>query len=254
LRHIGRENFNNGSNDEEFGKMMTFCTIPKSRASIDTLQTQGRTFANWQGLPIAKQILVLTEKEIKTSPQGTPLLDDAFAKISEMASFDLIVYSNSDILFTAELVATSLQVSERLADFLMVGRRTDLSSLLIPSRYTDRALTDIASRRGMLHSPAGIDYFVFRKRMIQPIHMLPFAVGRPAWDNWFIARCLELGYPVVDATSRVLAVHQGHDFTHIPGGWGECRRGVEAQENIRLAGNKLATISNATIKVEDLLR
>ena len=39
-------------------------------------------------------------------------------------------------------------------------------------------------RQGKRHPPTGSDYFIDPRRMIQ--EMPPFAVGRPAWDNWLI--------------------------------------------------------------------
>lgn len=233
--------------------MITFFTVPKPwRGHIMLIQDMA--LCNWNALPCNKQVLTY-ETGVKTTTQGTPLLDDVFAKASEKADYDVMMYSNADMLYMPSLVEVIKKVSGCFTKFLMVGQRTDVPSFILDFRKPDWDiyLKMKAQIRGTLHPPSGIDYFVFKRDMVSEIQMLPFAVGRPAWDNWLIARCLELGYPVVDATKHILAMHQNHDFSHLRRGRWESRHGIEAQENRRLAGDKLATIENATHRLEDLL-
>ena len=53
---------------------------------------------------------------------------------------------------------------------------------------------------------------------------------------------------VLDATQAILAVHQRHDYGHVPGGFEEAHFGVEADRNLELAGGKrrLYTIHDAS--------
>ena len=232
--------------------MITFFTVPKPwRGHIMLIQDMA--LCNWKALPCDKQILTY-ETGGKTTAQGTPFLDDVFAKAAAEADYDVMMYSNADMLYMPSLVEAIKKVSVCFPKFLMVGQRTDVPSFILDFRKPDWDiyLKTKAQIRGTLHPPSGIDYFVFKRDMVSEIQMPSFAVGRPAWDNWMIARCLELGWPVVDATKGVLAVHQNHDFAHLRGGHHESRHGIEAQENRRLAGNKLKTIEDATHCLEDL--
>src|SRR5205807_4228589 len=104
----------------------------------------------------------------------------------------------------------------------------------------------LVAAEGFLAPPVYIDYFVFARD--SPLTHLPrFAVGRPRWDNWMIFRARELGIPVVDATRCVQAVHQIHDYSHIPGGSGELWYGPEAEANAELAGKTpLMSLHHAT--------
>ncbi|MCK4268366.1 MAG: hypothetical protein KAX16_06005, partial [Actinomycetia bacterium] len=66
----------------------------------------------------------------------------------------------------------------------------------------------------------------------------PFAVGRPAWDNWVIYHARSLGVPVIDATKIVTPVHQNHDYGHVPSGTGSAWEGPEADRNRSLLVNQ----------------
>ena len=54
--------------------------------------------------------------------------------------------------------------------------------------------------------------------------------------------------PVVDATRAVVAVHQRHDYAHVPGGFEEAHFGGEALRNEELAGGggRIYTIFDAS--------
>jgi hypothetical protein len=45
-----------------------------------------------------------------------------------------------------------------------------------------------------------------------------FAIGRAGWDNWIIYHARRQGWPVVDGTPSITAIHQDHDYSHLPGG------------------------------------
>jgi hypothetical protein len=51
-------------------------------------------------------------------------------------------------------------------------------------------------------------------------------------------RARERGRPVVDVTRSIVAVHQSHDYSHIPGGLEEAYYGAEARYNEQLAGGR----------------
>ncbi len=69
-------------------------------------------------------------------------------------------------------------------------------------------------RRGELFSPWGIDYFVFPHHLYT--EMPDFTIGRVAWDNWMIYCAHTTFGMAIDASMDVLAVHQNHDYNHLP--------------------------------------
>ena len=77
--------------------------------------------------------------------------------------------------------------------------------------------------------------------------MPAFVIGRARFDNWLVWRGRESGI-VVDASRAVVAVHQRHDYGHMPGGLAEAHFGAEAERNLELAGGKhrLYTIHDAS--------
>jgi hypothetical protein len=60
--------------------------------------------------------------------------------------------------------------------------------------------------------------------------LLPaFTVGRPRWDSWFVYHARRLNIPVIDASRVVTAIHQNHDYSHIPKKDSDLSEGSEAQ-------------------------
>jgi hypothetical protein len=88
-------------------------------------------------------------------------------------------------------------------------------------------------QRGVLHAPAGSDYFIFPRPLFA--EMPDFAIGRAGWDNWMIYQALRQGWPVVDATPSIRIVHQNHDYSHLPGGKPHYDQ-PESQHNMALGG------------------
>jgi hypothetical protein len=94
---------------------------------------------------------------------------------------------------------------------------------------------------------ACVDYMVFSAASTLT-NLPPFAVGRPYWDDWFVERALRCGIPVIDASSVVLALHQNHDYSHVPQARGSAWEGPEMDVNRDLAFSQggQATIEDAT--------
>jgi hypothetical protein len=177
--------------------------------------------------------------EIDRNEYGTPLLNSAFLTAARMARNPLLCYVNGDIMFTDELTRAAALIRKR--NFLMVGRRWNVD-ITEPWDFSDpgwrKKLVAFARDRGVLFGADAIDYFVFprhSKLTIQP----PFAVGRIVWDNYLLFRCRQLGYPLIDATAVLTAVHQNHDYAHLPNGNPAIFGGPEADANVKLLGDKL---------------
>ncbi|MDP2877042.1 MAG: hypothetical protein Q8O00_12720, partial [Holophaga sp.] len=104
---------------------------------------------------------------------------------------------------------------------------------------------DVA-QRGKFYSPWGIDYFVFPRHLYTQVPN--FTIGRPAWDNWMVYQAKAEGRPVVDLSPMLAAVHQNHDFNHLPGGEATYRNGSESLANRQMAGGyfHLLNLEDAT--------
>ncbi len=176
-------------------------------------------------------------QDIAINDYGTPLLDDAFNRVQQIARNRFICYANADIIFFSDLMSalTLLPMSQ----FLMVGQRWDID-IIAPIDFDkpdwEQRFKIHLAHHGKLQRIDYIDYFVFPKNTIGDLPK--FAVGRPGWDNWMIYSARRLQIPVVDATQFVTAAHQNHDYTHIPEGTGALWEGPEADRNRALAGGK----------------
>ena len=92
-----------------------------------------------------------------------------------------------------------------------------------------------------------LDYFVLPRDTSLIDDLPPFAVGRPMWDNWLVREARVRRMPVIDGTSCITAVHQRHDYSHVPGGVGRSWEGPEAARNTELfGGGSIFGIRDAT--------
>lgn len=179
---------------------------------------------------------------------GTPLLDSAFRTAVGAAKYPTLAYINSDIILTPEFVPALGRIP--FDGFLAVGRRTDLD---VRERIDFTGdwlgpLTEKASATGRLMHPYGSDYFVFPSS--STLTELPrFAVGRPGWDNWFMARARELSLPVVDLTTSCLVIHQNHGYGHVAGARGPMWEGPEGDRNRAMAGTAYGSILDADYRL-----
>lgn len=194
-------------------------------------------FGNEDGMAEAAAEFGVTHvPNIQKNEYGTPLLDFVFESAQQMASHNLVCYVNADIILLNDLLSSIQQI--QINKFLMVGQRWDLNLDKVwnfEDNKWEEHLRNYIDTHGVLHPPVGSDYFVFPKGALGTLP--PFAVGRPGWDNWMIYRARKLGIPVIDASPMVTAIHQNHDYGHVPDGTGRAYEGSEANQNRDLIGN-----------------
>lgn len=231
--------------------MITIFTIPKPFAGRTSV-IQRNALRSWVRLDVGAEVIAFAEGpevarpiealgvhavgDIALTDLGTPLVSDAFDKACLLAKNDILCYSNCDIIFTPELAQAAAEARKRFHSYVLVGQRTDLE-IEADIDFADgweRNVREQALRKGRLHPPQGIDYFVFSRDVWRGGP--PFAVGRPLWDNWFIYDCRSRRIPVIDASDAVLAVHQTHGYEHVPSGERGTYEGPEAAHNRALAG------------------
>jgi hypothetical protein len=240
--------------------VLTIFTLPKA-FSGHTGVIQRNALRNWRALGPGFEILMCGEEEglaacaaeiggvhlpnIEKNEFGTPMLSSAFLVAQQRAHHSLLMYVNSDIMFMPDLLtAIPALPTDR---FLASGRRWDLD-VDTPRDFTAPdwpiRLGEEIRRSGVLHSPSGMDYFLFPRGSIT----LPeFAVGRPGWDSWLVYDKRSRRVPVIDCTSSITVVHQNHDYSHSKFGGAAAVLGPEYTRNVRVAGgySRMMTLRDA---------
>jgi hypothetical protein len=195
-------------------------------------------FGNEEGTAeVAKEFGARHVSEVACNEYGTPLLSDVFEKAEQSTKYGLLCYVNCDIVLGSEFMRAVGKVSRWTQRFLMVGEcwNLDLAEPLAFDRpMWEESLKTLVRQRGKPRGPRAIDYFVFPRGLYQQLP--PFGLGRARFDNWLIWKARQLGAVVVDATPVVMAVHQNHDYSHVPGGLQYVYYGEEAIRNEKLAG------------------
>lgn len=234
--------------------MTTFFTIPKPFIGhINTIQRNAIKswlqlepkceiilFGDETGISdVASELAIVQIPEIDKNECGTPLLDCAFQKAQEIATSEDICYINTDII-----LLSSFSKAKRYNNFnkyLIIGQRIDLDIFDEIHFDTDRMwetrLLNNIRHEGNFHGFWGIDYFIFPKGLLKSLP--PFAVGRAGWDNWMIYHVKkELNVPVIDASKIIVAIHQNHDYSHVPLQKGRKYEGFESDRNFAYIGRK----------------
>lgn len=184
--------------------------------------------------------------DIELSAKGTPLVNSIFSRAQKVAKNSILAYVNSDIVLMGDFLDTLDIVSSVFHhQFMIIGQRWDLwvdDYIDFSNVLWEHELRKKVEKIGKLHPQCGIDYFVFEKGF--GMDMPPFNLGRTCWDNWIVSHALRIGLDVVDATEKVFAVHQNHDYSHT-GGEKKARKGDEAIINRRLLRKNIAFIQEA---------
>lgn len=207
--------------------MITFFTIPKPFVGHTGI-IQRNALQSWRAIPGVEIIIFGNEEgssdaskevgakqfnQISLSPYGTPYLDEVFQTVQRHAENKYLCYVNADILLYPDIITALESVPFRR--FLMTGRRA-----------------------GIAEDFPGMDYFLFPKGMLTEFP--PFIVGRRGWDNWLVYHCRKRGIPIIDASGYITAVHQNHDYNHIPekrgNRWEKC---PESDYNLSLVNNRI---------------
>jgi len=228
---------------------LTIFTIPKPfRGHSGVIQRNA--IESWRRLPGRPQVVICGDepgaceiaaefnlthvRNVARNEYRTPFLHSTLEHVRRIATGDLLCYVNADIILMDDF-ATALE-SISFERFMMVGRRWDFD-LNEPWDFDSpdwqQRLRECVRLKGQQHSAWGIDYFVFPRTGVID-RMPPFVVGRPGWDNWMIFHARKMRVPVIDASACVQAVHQNHDYQHVPMRTGERWVGPEAERQVQL--------------------
>ena len=183
----------------------------------------------------AEELGIIHIPEVKKNEYGTPLISDIFEKAQNLAKNRILAYVNADIILMEDFLEAVSRIN--FEKFLMVGRRLDVGikeRINFQDANWPKIIKEKVQKEGVLHGPAGIDYFIFPKGLLRNIP--PFALGRTIWDNWLLYRAWISGIPLIDASPVIKVIHQNHR-AHIPQGQNNnVWKGPEAKINQKLAG------------------
>lgn len=234
--------------------MITIFTIPKPfEGHAATIQTNA--IKSWIRLKPSCEVILCGDekgiadfainndlmhlKGIECNEYGTPFLHSAFSNVSQIANYPTLCFVNSDIIFLNDLIQSVQNVF--LPKYLMLGRRLNVDinqKIDFDAPNWSDELKNLSKSTGEYGESYYIDYFVFpNKTGLEKLP--PFLVGRPRWDNWFVFNAIRKKIPVIDATKKITAIHQNHDYNHIPQKSGILWQGPEAEYNFNIAKKEL---------------
>lgn len=246
---------------------LTIFTAPKPFTNPHINIIQRNAIQSWVEMGSRVEVMVIGREEglveaaadlgvqhlqdVANNEQGTPLVSSIFELARQNSSSPLLAYVNADILLLPDFLELALRLVAIREKFLVVGQRWDLD-LRQPVEFTagwEGKLRELVQKVGRLHPASGSDYFLFPRQCF--VDVPPFAIGRAGWDNWMIFEARRRGWPVVDASSSLLVIHQDHDYGHLPGGQPHYRL-PETAVNIRLAGGRRAlfTLQDANYQMK----
>lgn len=229
--------------------MLTIFTIPKPFEGHNRI-IQINAIKSWKFLKPECEIFILGDDdgvndvsnefdinhfpEIKKNSYGTPLINDAFEIARINATHDYLCYVNADIILTNDILNAIHKISSNMSSFVAIGKkwRAEINSSIVFDDTWFKNLDNfvkIRCFRKWEDELLAMDFFVFPKRL--DIKLPPMAVGRPWWDTWYIYQARHKKIPVVDISAVNIAVHQEHDYNHVPDRRGIIYHGPESDEN-----------------------
>jgi hypothetical protein len=248
--------------------LITLFSAPKPFTNPHIATIQRNAIRSWTLLPDVEIILLGEETglaeaardlgvthlpEVKHNENGTPLISSMFSLARQHGHGDLLCIINADMILMRDFVEAARRVKGQRSQFILLSQRWDFEvsqPIDFSAGWQDR-LSSIVHRQGVLHRPAGSDFFLFPLSSF--LEVPAFTIGRAGWDNWMIYKARKEGWPVIDCTPSVMIVHQNHDYSHLPGGKSHYDH-PDTDENIRLAGgqaNIRYTILDSTHQLVD---
>jgi len=221
---------------DQKGIMLTLFTTPKPFKGLFGV-IQRNAIRSWTMLRPRPQIIVIDEvvgaaeaakefgltlvREVERNELGTPLLSSIFETGQRKAANNIVCYVNADIILPQSFIEGVKRIVAMSAGgpFLLIGQRWNVN-LSKPWDFDDgdweKKLSSYAKDNGYQESAGATDYFVFPKGAFPAIP--DFAVGRGAWDGWFLWNARNRNIPLIDATAVIRIYHQQHDYSHLKSG------------------------------------
>ena len=165
----------------------------------------------------------------ETAADGIPVLKFIYLDAMKAYMTTYYAYSNSDILYSGNLVDTLIGCTYNLSYFLnvtcstdsllygksvyaqqptlIIGQRTNVQNVTNDKSSTWAAITSVARDRGRLFYVYAIDYFITSKHYPWD-EIAEVVIGTPVYDNWVIYNARKQKHRIIDAAKTLLALHQ----------------------------------------------
>lgn len=190
------------------------------------------------GIPeAAKEFGIRNVPVVERDEKGIPLVNAVMETGHQQSDSPMLCYANADMILMSDVVEAARQVAAQVKDFLLVSQRWNLN-LSEPVDFSvdwESRLREEVATRGEFYSPWGIDFFIFPRHLFTEVP--DFTIGRPAWDNWMVYNACTTFGVAIDASRQVMAVHQNHDYSHLPGNKASYGSDV-ARSNLAKAGGR----------------
>ena len=246
--------------------LLTIFTTPKPFTNPHINMIQSNALLSWVNLGKEVEVHLIGEEkgvaeaaakygirylpEVKRNQMGTPLISSMFDLARKNSKSPFLAIINTDILLLPDLIITLKIVAAHFEKFVVAGQRWDLDvkERFKFSRDFYAQLAHRTRKSGCLHSPMGSDYFIFPRECYSEVP--DFAIGRAGWDNWMMFKSRWEGWPLIDASDDIMAIHQTHDYSHLANGQPHYRL-PETKQNVVLAGGDqtIFTLMDATHKI-----
>jgi len=248
--------------------LLTIFSTPKPFTKPHINLIQNNALKSWINLGTEVEVLLIGKEEgvdeaarhlnirffpeVQRNSLGTPLISSMFAVARKNSSSPFLAIVNTDVILLPDCLSTLKIAAQKFKKFVLAGQRWDLAvngQLEFLSGY-DVDLIRRVKESGRRHPPMGSDYFIFPRECYLDIP--DFAIGRAGWDNWMLFKSRFEGWPLIDASSAVTAIHQDHDYSHLADGQPHYHL-PESKQNVLLAGGECSifTLSDATHYLTD---
>ena len=121
--------------------MITLFSTPKNFTGIFS-HIQLNALRSWRSISPDIQIIIFGDsngsrkaaqeigaeyiRNVKCSPQGTPILSDLFQQADKIAKYPIMTFINADIILPENFLEAIMIVSKYFSKFLMIGNRWDM--------------------------------------------------------------------------------------------------------------------------------
>lgn len=186
-----------------------------------------------------RELGIRHEPQVRRNEHGTKYLNYLFDRARDMSRHEFLCYANCDIMLTDDFLEGLKLVSKAHSQFLMVGRRWD-TDITEPWDFSQpdwaQRLRSLALLKGKQNGPSWVDYFCFSRDLYYE-KMPAFLIGRNGWDGWLTWHARKSKVHLIDASQRVIAVHQNHDYAYLGEGPAAERSKAEVDYNWGLGGS-----------------
>ena len=248
-------------NNKKSNTITIFSTL-KPPINKHILLIQKNAITSWLKLQPMPEIIIYNKKSelnnlklpnflkiienFKCNDEDLPYVNDMFFHVQSIASNNVLLYINADMLLSQNLITTLNIVLKHFDHFLVIGRRWDMdiaSEIDFENSLWYKSLGEKLNYK--LHESTAMDYFLFTKGYWSQIP--PFVIGRAGWDNGMINMAINENRTIIDATYNIRVLHQNHNYNHTLGKEQTVWSGKSAQSNYSMIGGALnaKTINDA---------